>query len=41
MAAASRPQTGQEAVSSMKGAGRGSTLISKRRRFFDISSTFV
>src|ERR1700682_1890508 len=36
IAAASRPHTGQDAVSSWKGAGRGSTLISKRRLFFDI-----
>ena len=36
IAAASRPQTGHEAVSSWYGAGSGSTLISKRRLFFDI-----
>ena len=38
IAAASRPHTGQDAVSSMKGRGRGSTFISSRRRFFDICS---
>src|ERR1700682_3061424 len=36
IAAASRPYTGQEAVSIWNGAGRGSTLISKRLLFFDI-----
>src|ERR1700682_1433060 len=36
IAAASRPHTGQDAVSIWKGAGRGSTLISKRLLFFDI-----
>src|SRR5882672_8879415 len=36
IAAESRPHTGQDAVSIWKGAGRGSTLISKRLLFFDI-----
>src|SRR6202171_4033236 len=38
IAAESRPHTGQDAVSIWKGAGRGSTLISKRLLFFDIYS---